>query len=297
MDKIAIRLKIIKLALDLDDKKTVDIQLKNLKILKVNKKIESLLNEEIKNLIDTKYFYLEKIIEFNNRFRKNVIEVIKDILEIKKEIEAIEISKTEFELNENRKKIEKMEKEIVDTREIINSLKNKLAKNDVFDSNYDSVLEELSEIKKIYEKQITEMEIFKSEYNLIKTNKKQFNDYESIFDIYEKFRVIIEGKEYKDISLIKDKNSLNNFTKNRGFEKIILEKNMQLKQLEEEINILKNSPTYQFIKNIKDFDIYFNNLVKKLTFKKVELENKKFKLLKDIDVNEIEEYQFWHREF
>jgi len=297
MDKIAIRLKIIKLALDLDDKQTIDIQLENLKILKDNKKIESLLNEEIKNLIDTKYFYLEQIIEFNNRFRKNVIEVIKEILEIKKEIEAIEISKTEFELNENRKKIEKMEKEIVDTREIINSLKNKLEKNDVFNSNYDSVLEELAEIKKIYEKQIAEMEIFKSEYNLIKSNKKHFNDYESIFDIYEKFRVIIEGEEYKDISLIKDNNSLNNFAKNRGFEKVILEKNMKIKQLEEEINILKNSPTYQFIKNIKDFDIYFNNLVKKLTFKKVELENKKFRLLKDIDVNEIEEYQFWHREF
>jgi len=293
INEITKRIEIIKLANLLKDEKTIEIQIKHLINLKADKLIEKLFYKEIKVLNKHKEECLTKIVEFNKIFKKRVGSIILETLNLKKTILFYELNKINLELDENKSKFSEIDREIEDIKEIIQQLKHKLEKSDVFDLKYDNLLEELSETKKIYEEKVKEMEIFKDELKLIEKDQQTMKKYNLIQDISKKFNSVFKDNSFDEFKINYNKFEIHKI----GLQEFILKETRYIIELEEELELLKNNRIYNYIESITDLDYYFNNLFHKIETEKQQLEIQKDKLLQSIDIEEIDEYQFWHNEF
>ena len=195
---------------------TEDIELKKLK--QKLKKVEIKFQE----LIEEKTEYLNDIEEFNTQYSLHLGELIKTILNLKKEILYKKTIKTK-----KLKKQHKANKDICDeTKQTIDELKNTVSELeeileniDKDDENYEEISSAYNEIKKELEKledellvqekklektekELKENDIFEKEYENAKATYEQFdNEYEHIKDT-QKDVIKLDEEQQKELKIL-----------------------------------------------------------------------------------------------
>lgn len=169
-----------------------DIELENLK--KELKSLESKLQE----LVEQKTEYLNDIEEFNREYNLHLGEIIKNILNLKKEIlykKTIKQQKKKEKYQEDIKTFEDTKETIVELKSTISELEDALDSIDENDENYKELSEAYNELKEELEKLEDELEL--QEEELEKT--KEFIEDETIEQEYEEVKSHYEEfeNEYK----------------------------------------------------------------------------------------------------
>lgn len=172
-----------------------DIELENLK--KELKSLESKLQE----LVEQKTEYLNDIEEFNREYNLHLGEIIKNILNLKKEIlykKTIKQQKKKEKYQEDIKTFEDTKETIVELKSTISELEDALDSIDENDENYKELSEEAyNELKEELEKLEDELELQEEELELT----KEFIDDETIEQEYEEVKKHYEEfeNEYEHI--------------------------------------------------------------------------------------------------
>ena len=171
-----------------------DTELENLK--KELKSLESKLQE----LVEQKTEYVNDIEEFNREYNFHLGEIIKDILNLKKEIlykKTIKQQKAKKKYQEDIQTFEDTKETIVELKSTISELEDALDSIDENDENYKELSEAYNELKEELEKLEDELELQEEELN----KAKEFIEDESIEQEYEEVKSHYEEfeSEYEHI--------------------------------------------------------------------------------------------------
>ena len=171
-----------------------DTELENLK--KELKSLESKLQE----LVEQKTEYVNDIEEFNREYNFHLGEIIKDILNLKKEIlykKTIKQQKAKKKYQEDIQTFEDTKETIVELKSTISELEDALDSIDENDENYKELSEAYNELKEELEKLEDELELQEEELELT----KEFIDDETIEQEYEEVKKHYEEfeNEYEHI--------------------------------------------------------------------------------------------------
>jgi hypothetical protein len=170
---------------------------KDIELEKLKKELKSL-ESKLQELVEQKTEYLNDIEEFNREYNLHLGEIIKNILNLKKEIlykKTIKQQKKKEKYQEDIKTFEDTKETIVELKSTISELEDALDSIDENDENYKELSEAYNELKEELEKLEDELEL--QEEELEKT--KEFIEDETIEQEYEEVKSHYEEfeNEYK----------------------------------------------------------------------------------------------------
>lgn len=275
-----------------------DIELENLKI-----ELKSL-ELKFQELIEQKTEYLNNVEEFNSQYNLHLGELIRTILNLRKEIlykKTIknQILKEQYEsdkdiYNEIKQTIEELKNTIIELEMILENIASNNEENyDEIKNAYDEINEELQKLEEELlvqeneleetEEELKENEILEEEYKEAKSTYEQFNDEyikDNQKDTEEVKKILItleNGTTFKTVSSdIENKELLKN--KIKEFEQNIYD-------LEKEIEQIKLDETFITILELDNWDEYFEELKSELTKQKNSLEKEAMEVLENKNKN------------
>lgn len=148
------------------------------------------LESKLQEMSEEKNDYLNEMNEFNVQYNLHLGEVIRKILELKKEILFRQTEQKKAIIDEAYERRNDAQSNIDELKEEMVNLKRELDAMDVLDDNYDEIFEQFKNLKEKYKEQLDELNKLQEEVDDLQSefdNSEEFKTYEDAKNDYQSF--------------------------------------------------------------------------------------------------------------